>query len=120
VRDGVATVADIDKVMTEGLGPRWSIIGPFETVDLNTRGGIASHAQKMGPAYERMGAERGQHDPWTPDLVATVTAARREQLPLEGWDDRVVWRDRMLMALVRHRQHAAEPSSPAAVDSASR
>ena len=73
----MATVADIDTVMREGLGPRWSILGPFETVDLNTRGGIASHAQKMGPAYERMGAERGQHDPWTPALVAEVTRQRQ-------------------------------------------
>ena len=75
VRDGVASVEDIDKVMRDGLGLRWSVIGPFETVDLNTRGGIRSHAQKMGPAYERMGAERGQHDPWTPELVETVAAA---------------------------------------------
>jgi 3-hydroxyacyl-CoA dehydrogenase len=104
VRDGVASVEDIDTVMREGLGPRWSIIGPFETVDLNTRGGIASHAQKMGPAYERMGAERGQHDPWTPELVAQVAAARRALLPLDQWEARVEWRDRMLMALVRHRQ----------------
>lgn len=103
VRDGVASVADIDTVMTEGLGPRWSITGPFETVDLNTRGGIASHAQKMGPAYERMGAERGQHDPWTPDLVAKVAAARRAALPLDEWEARVDWRDRTLMALMKHR-----------------
>jgi L-gulonate 3-dehydrogenase len=112
VRDGVATVEDIDTVMTEGLGPRWSIIGPFETVDLNTRGGIASHAEKMGPAYERMGAERGQHDPWTPELVARVAAQRRALLPLDQWDARVAWRDRMLMALVRHRQSARDASPP--------
>ena len=117
VRDGIATVADIDTVMTEGLGPRWSIIGPFETVDLNTRGGIASHAEKMGPAYERMGAERGQHDPWTPDLVARVVAERRAAVPLAQWDARVDWRDRMLMALVRHRQQSGhEPWSAAAAD----
>lgn len=112
VRDGVATVEDIDKVMTEGLGPRWSLIGPFETVDLNTRGGIESHAQKMGPAYERMGAERGQHDPWTPDLVARVAAQRRALLPLEQWEARVAWRDRMLMALVRHRQGTVPSGFP--------
>jgi 3-hydroxyacyl-CoA dehydrogenase len=104
VRDGVASVADIDTVVREGLGMRWSLIGPFETVDLNTRGGIASHAQKMGPAYERMGAERGQHDPWTPDLVAKVAAERRAQLPLEQWQDRVAWRDRALMKLVAARR----------------
>jgi 3-hydroxyacyl-CoA dehydrogenase len=113
VRDGVASVDDIDTVMTEGLGPRWSIIGPFETVDLNTRGGIASHAHKMGPAYERMGAERGQHDPWTPDLVARVAAARRVAVPLEQWEARVAWRDRMLMALMKLRLSSpAEPWPP--------
>jgi hypothetical protein len=86
------------------------VIGPFETVDLNTRGGITSHAQKMGPAYERMGAERGQHDPWTPELVGNVAKARREAVPLEQWEERVAWRDRALMALARHRKSAASDS----------
>jgi L-gulonate 3-dehydrogenase len=104
VRDGVASVADIDRVMRDGVGLRWSVTGPFETVDLNTRGGIASHAQKMGPAYERMGTSRGQHDPWTPDLVARVAGERRAALPLDDWDARVQWRDRRLMALIRDRR----------------
>lgn len=97
VRDGVATVEDIDTVMRDGLGRRWAFMGPFETVDLNTRGGIASHAEKMGPAYERMGAERGQHDPWTPELVTEVTRQRREVLPLDQWEQRVAWRDDQLL-----------------------
>lgn len=104
VRDGVASVDDIDTVVRDGLGLRWSVVGPFETVDLNTRGGIASHAQKMGPAYERMGAERGQHDPWTPDLVERVAAARRAALPLDEWNERVIWRDEQLTELVRERR----------------
>jgi 3-hydroxyacyl-CoA dehydrogenase len=104
VRDGVASVDDVDCIVREGLGLRWSIIGPFETVDLNTQGGIESHAQKMGPAYERMGAERGQRDPWTADLVAKVSAARRALLPLDRWAERVGWRDRRLMSLIRHRK----------------
>jgi 3-hydroxyacyl-CoA dehydrogenase len=104
VRDGVASAADIDRIVRDGLGLRWSAIGPFETVDLNTRGGIAAHAQRMGPAYLRMGQERGQNDPWTDDLVARVTAERRATLPLEGWAARVAWRDRALMALLRCRR----------------
>jgi L-gulonate 3-dehydrogenase len=103
VRDHVANVADIDCVVREGLGLRWSVIGPFETADLNTRGGIEQHAKKLGPAYERMGAQRGQHDPWTPDLVAEVTSQRRAILPLEHWDERVAWRDQALMRLVKQR-----------------
>lgn len=109
VRDGVASVDDVDRIVRDGLGLRWSIIGPFETADLNTQGGIESHAQKMGPAYERMGAERGQHDPWTPDLVAKVAAARRKLLPLDRWAERVGWRDRRLMSLIRHRKTEKSP-----------
>ncbi|WP_336631869.1 MULTISPECIES: 3-hydroxyacyl-CoA dehydrogenase [unclassified Microbacterium] len=107
VRDGVATVDDIDEVVRSGLGRRWTFMGPFETADLNTRGGIASHAEKMGPAYARMGASRGQDDPWTPDLVADVTAQRRAVLPLEAWEERVRWRDQELM---RRLEKAVSPA----------
>ena len=99
VRDGVVGVDDLDRLVRDGLGLRWSVIGPFETVDLNTGGGIERHAKLLGPAYERMGAERGQHDPWTPELVEKVTAERRKLLPLDKRPDRIRWRDRQLMRL---------------------
>jgi L-gulonate 3-dehydrogenase len=107
VRDGVATVEDIDRTMRDGLGRRWALIGPFETSDLNTRGGLAAHAPRMGPGYERMGAERGQHDPWTPELVERVVTQRRDVMPLEQWEERVRWRDRGLIALERARRTIA-------------
>ncbi len=107
VRDGVVGVEDVDRIVRDGLGRRWAVVGPFETSDLNTRGGIEAHAARLGPAYERMGAERGQHDPWTPELVQQVTAERRRLLPLPLWEDRVAWRDRMLMTLERARRQEA-------------
>lgn len=103
VRDGVATVEDIDKLVRDGLGLRWSVVGPFEAVDLNTRGGIGRHAKLLGPAYEAMGAERGQHDPWTDDLVEQVESERRRLLPLDRWEERVRWRNRRLMAALAQR-----------------
>ena len=108
VRDGVVSVDEIDQVVRDGPGRRWSVIGPFETADLNTRGGIAAHAAKIGPAYERMGAERGQHDPWTPELVRQVEKARRALLPLDQWEDRVAWRDRMMMKALSARLEQPE------------
>lgn len=104
VRDDVADVEDIDRIVRDGLGLRWSIIGPFETVDLNTRGGIERHAEILGPAYAAMGAERGQQDTWTPDLVAKVTAQRRKILSLEDWEERVRWRNDKLMELLTARK----------------
>ena len=35
-------------------------------------------------------------------------AERRVQLPLDRWAERVAWRDRRLMALVRHRRSERE------------
>lgn len=101
VRDGVATVEDIDTVMRTSLGPRWSFMGPFETVDLNTEGGVTEHARRMGPAYMRMGESRGMREEWTSDLVAEVDKQRRDVLPLSRWLERVHWRDAQLMRLNR-------------------
>jgi 3-hydroxyacyl-CoA dehydrogenase len=112
LRDGVADVDDIDEVVRNGLGLRWSVVGPFETVDLNTRGGIAAHAARMGPAYERMGGDRGQHDPWTAELVELATTQRRALLPLEDWAERVRWRDEQLMELLRIRLRTQQVLSP--------
>jgi 3-hydroxyacyl-CoA dehydrogenase len=97
VRDGVISPADVDRVVKEGLGRRWAVLGPFETSHLNTRGGIRRHAELMGPAYERMGAERGQHDPWTPDLVAAVAADLEARLPMDRWEEYVAGRDAALL-----------------------
>lgn len=86
--------------------PRAAGIGPFATAELNTRGGIERHAELLGPAYARMGAERGQDDPWTPDLVARVAAEVHEILPPEDWAAHV---DRRLMRLEQARR--ADPES---------
>lgn len=112
VRDGVLSVDDVDRLVRHGLGRRWSVIGPFETADLNTRGGIAAHAALLGPSYQQMGAERGQHDPWTDDLVAEVTAQRRALVPADEWQDRVVWRDLALMDLESARRRSPRLSPP--------
>ncbi len=109
VRDGVISVADLDKVVREGPGLRWAFMGPFETADLNIRGGIEAHAKRMGATYARLGAERGQNDPWTDDLVAKVTSERRALLPLDQWQARTAWRDRRLMALARLKGDMEEP-----------
>lgn len=119
VRDGVIDPQDIDKVMRDGLGRRWAFLGPFETVELNTEGGIDAHATRMGPAYERMGAERGQHDPWTDDMVAQVSEAVQRRLPRERWRDHVLWRDSVLMALEAVRRRTPQLSGPPPTGSAS-
>jgi 3-hydroxyacyl-CoA dehydrogenase len=104
VRDGVASAEDVDRVVRDGPGRRWTVMGPFETAELNTRGGLESHAEKLGPAYARMGEERGMASPFSPELVARVAAELHERLPPERWDERVAWRDEALIELERARR----------------
>lgn len=112
VRDGVASVEDVDRAVRDGLGRRWAVLGPFETAELNTRGGIVAHAETLGPAYARMGAERGQDDPWTPELVAGVADELRRRAGGARWEERVARRDEALVALERARRESEAFAQP--------
>ncbi len=50
VEDGYATVADMDRTVSQGLGLRWAFMGPFETIDLNAPGGVADYDLASGIA----------------------------------------------------------------------
>jgi len=101
---GLASVEDIDRTVKDGLGLRWSFMGPFETIDLNAPGGIADYARRLGPLYQQIAASTPEHAPWDETIIAKVEAQRRELLPAEALGQRSVWRDQQLMALARHKQ----------------
>ncbi|MCX6428564.1 MAG: 3-hydroxyacyl-CoA dehydrogenase [Actinobacteria bacterium] len=96
VRDGVISPREIDIIMTQGLGKRWAVLGPFGTSSLNAQGGIRDHASRIGESYFRMGKERNQNDPWTPDLVEKVAEDMGEIFQVADWEANVEKRDRAL------------------------
>jgi len=89
-----------------GGGASWAL----SKVSTSIRAAESNHTRKNGAAYARMGAERGQDDPWTEDLVAIATAQRREILPLDEWEGRVRWRDEQLMLLRQVFGHKSRPA----------
>ena len=99
VRDGVATPEDIDRVMRDGPGRRWSILGPFEVAELNTRGGIDAHARLLGPAYRAWGPSEARTTRGRTTWWRRCPPRCRARFPREAWEDNVDWRDRALMAL---------------------
>jgi L-gulonate 3-dehydrogenase len=104
--EGYASVEDLDKVLKDGLGMRWSFMGPFETIDLNAPGGVADYAARYGPTYRQVA---GQHLPndWAPELLARIEAERRQVLSADQLEERSRWRDNRLMALVSHQRKQA-------------
>lgn len=108
VAEGVTDSAGVDAVMRLGLGPRWALSGPFETAELNTPGGIRAHAARMGPAYRRMGAARGEMAvDWPEELVSRVDAERRRVTTLQDLPARVEWRAQAVAQLVALRNRLA-------------
>lgn len=95
---------DLDALVRDGLGLRWSVIGPSATSDLNVRGGIPAHAERMGPAYQRMAGQLRTSNEWTDALIAKVNSARRQVVPIEKWDEAVTDRDIQLMKQLRARE----------------
>lgn len=108
VRDGVISAPDLDRIVKDGLGRRWSVVGPFATADLNIPGGLEAHAARMAASYARMGSERGQDDPWTDDLVREVADQIHADLPLRDWEANVRRRDDALMHMERARRTCPE------------
>ena len=108
VEDGVASCEDIDRTVRDGLGWRWSFMGPFETIDLNAAGGIADYAIRLGPLMHEIARSRNHEEPWSQELIRKVEAERRQLLSQDGLPGRRAWRDRLLMALAAEREKKSE------------
>jgi 3-hydroxyacyl-CoA dehydrogenase len=104
VEDGVCSVADIDKAITDGLGLRWFFIGPFETIDLNAQHGVAEYCRNLGPMYYGLAKEQADPREWQDHLVAEVERQRRTVTAADALPARRAWRDRCLAALVAARR----------------
>ena len=101
--NGYASVEDLDKVLKDGLGLRWSFMGPFETIDLNAPEGVVDYAQRYGATYREVARSQLPND-WEGALLARIEAERRSVLPADQLAERARWRDNRLMALVAHQR----------------
>ena len=105
---GIATAEDIDKTISEGLGRRWSFIGPFETIDLNAPGGLEDYAARLGPGFYEFVKQGEPAEPWSDAIIAKAHGERRARLPLTDQPARQAWRDKRLMALAKHFREVGE------------
>ncbi len=107
VAAGVCSPQDLDTTIKDGLGLRWSFMGPFETIELNAPGGVPDYAARYGASLMRMNEDVLHPAPFSPEAVASIMA----QWPGEQSAARVArlahWRDGRLAALKAHKAGAA-------------
>jgi L-gulonate 3-dehydrogenase len=47
VEDGICSPEDCDTAVSQGLGLRWSFMGPFQTIDLNAPDGVKDYCERL-------------------------------------------------------------------------
>jgi L-gulonate 3-dehydrogenase len=98
--EGYVTPQDLDKTVSDGLGLRWSFMGPFETIELNAPGGIADYCARYTGFYKNLAA-----DPAPPSVYeapATEAILANWQAPAD-LPARMNRRDARLAALRAHK-----------------
>jgi len=104
--DGYASAEDIDKTIRDGLGLRWALMGPLETIDLNAPGGVVDYAARYAATMVELNRAQAPRE-WSEAAVRRLESERRGALPADRLAERTAWRDRRLMALVAHKRDAA-------------
>ena len=105
VTEGYVSPQDLDRTVKDGLGLRWSFMGPFETIELNAPGGIEDYCARYTGFYKRVAAE-----PPSPTVYEhPATAVLLDQWQPQGdLATRMRWRDRRLAALRAHKDSQPE------------
>jgi 3-hydroxyacyl-CoA dehydrogenase len=96
VGEGYVSAEDLDHTVKDGLGLRWSFLGPLETIELNAPGGIPDYCARYTGFYKELAAASAgpevyqspnvdrviaawPHQP-SPDRIAALTQQRNERL----------------------------------------
>ena len=105
VDEGVATVEDIDKVMTSAIGLRWAFMGPFLTYHLGGGEGGIEYFFSKGFGY---GANEWMHTlakwdkfPYTAVKKVIEQMKEYEQIKGKSFQELSKWRDKMLIKVYR-------------------
>jgi L-gulonate 3-dehydrogenase len=110
VADDVISPDDLDKTMRDGLGMRWSFMGPFETIELNAPGGVSDYCARYSGFYRRLAVDPAPATVWEEQSAARVSEAIGTPLTEAQRDQRTAWRDRRLLALRRHKRDSETKS----------
>ncbi len=109
VGEGYVSPQDLDKTVQDGLGLRWSFIGPFATIELNAPGGVADYCARYGPIYRALAENPPSPVVWDAAKAQHV-ASQLEPLTPGERDARTRWRDVRLLSLRRHKRNEPDPT----------
>lgn len=110
VQEGYVSPEDLDHTVADGLGLRWSFMGPFETIELNAPEGIADYCRRYGPFFRRTIDAQPTLAVWDDANIQRVADAFGPTPSAAQVAAKSQWRDQRLAALAVHKRQQ-KPSS---------
>lgn len=104
VGEGYVTPQDLDITIRHGLGLRWAVMGPFETIELNAPGGMADYCERYAHSLKTVPNNPAGPQVWDEPNVGTVIAAWGQTPDRAALAQKSDWSDRQLAALAAHKK----------------
>lgn len=104
LQNDVAAPEDIDRAICDGLGMRWSFMGPFETIHLNAPGGVSDYVTRFAGMYQTMFEGDTKISDWSAALDQGLTSYLDDLHPQDSLPEAHRARDLKLMELLRARR----------------
>ena len=112
VGEGYVSPQDLDKTIKDGLGLRWSFMGPFSTIELNAPGGIADYCARYTGFYKRLQSKPAGPEVYDDASIENIMKEWGKQATPEQLAGLTRWRDQRLAALAAHKK--GQPVPPGA------
>ncbi|XP_046640052.1 lambda-crystallin homolog [Daphnia pulicaria] len=103
-QEGILDVADIDSVMSHGLGPRYAFMGPLETAHLNAEG-MENYCERYGETIFNVSKTLGPVTRFEGANLQKVNQQLVDQVPLENLQEKRAWRNNCLSSLAQLKQN---------------
>jgi 3-hydroxyacyl-CoA dehydrogenase len=103
VGEGYISAEDLDHTVKDGLGLRWSFLGPFETIELNAPGGIPDYCARYTGFYKELASASAGPEVYQSPNVDRVIAAWPHQPTPERIAALMQRRNERLAALAAHK-----------------
>ena len=104
VQEGYVSPEDLDHTIADGLGHRWSFMGPFETIELNAPGGVGDYCTRYVDWFRRYMKDLPPASVWD-DANWQIAAKAWGRTPTPAQvAEKSQWRDERLPAFVAHKR----------------
>lgn len=103
VGEGYISAEDLDHTVKDGLGLRWSFLGPFETIELNAPGGIPDYCTRYTGFYKELASAPAGPEVYDSPNVDRVIAAWPHRPMAERIASLTQRRNERLAALAAHK-----------------